>query len=87
MQQSGSLVILVCTKRVVLPGDPKFSHVSPRFFGAREAYRSCQLSNVLLLDKKQLMRTNFLCNILLFAPSSRSSKNLLKLLLEWLRKG
>jgi hypothetical protein len=35
IQQSGLLVILVCTKRygtlTILPGDPELSHVSPRF--------------------------------------------------------
>jgi hypothetical protein len=47
IQQSGSLVILVCTKRygtlTILPGDPELSHVCPRFLSARGAYHSCLL--------------------------------------------
>jgi hypothetical protein len=35
--------LLVCAKRMVrftfIPGDPELSHVSPRFLGARGAYR------------------------------------------------
>jgi hypothetical protein len=46
-----------------------------------------QVNNVLLLVKKRLVNTNFLSYVLLFMSNKRTSKNLLKLLLDWRRYG